>query len=117
MAGLLDRQPAAPLVAGGSAPGATNAMFDVTTTRAVATRNHPPMIIFLLLAGLSLVSALLVGYVLCEGRSRNVLYMLTLAGTMALTFYVILDLEYPRQGLIRVDAADQTLIDLRKSMD
>jgi hypothetical protein len=35
---------------------------------------------------------------------------------MSLTFYVVLDLEFPRLGLIRVDAADQVLIDLRKSM-
>jgi hypothetical protein len=30
--------------------------------------------------------------------------------------YVIIDLEYPRLGLIRVDAADQVLVDLRESM-
>jgi hypothetical protein len=29
---------------------------------------------------------------------------------------VILDLEYPRLGLIRVDAADQVLVELRESM-
>jgi hypothetical protein len=29
---------------------------------------------------------------------------------------VILDLEYPRLGLIRVDASDQMLIELRASM-
>jgi hypothetical protein len=30
--------------------------------------------------------------------------------------YVILDLEYPRLGLIRVDAVDQVPVDLRDSM-
>jgi len=29
---------------------------------------------------------------------------------------VILDLEYPRVGLIRLDAADQLLVDVRESM-
>jgi hypothetical protein len=29
---------------------------------------------------------------------------------------VILDIEYPRSGLIRVDAADQVLVELRESM-
>jgi hypothetical protein len=43
--------------------------------------------------------------------------MLVVAATMSLTFYVVLDLEFPRLGLIRVDAADQVLIDLRKSME
>jgi hypothetical protein len=35
---------------------------------------------------------------------------------MSVTLYVILDLEYPRLGLIRVDAADQFLRDVRASM-
>jgi hypothetical protein len=35
---------------------------------------------------------------------------------MASTLYVILDMEYPRFGLIRVDAADQLLIDVRSNM-
>jgi len=35
---------------------------------------------------------------------------------MAGSTYVILDLEYPRIGLIRIDKADQVLVDLRNSM-
>ena len=31
--------------------------------------------------------------------------------------YMIVDLEFPRLGLIRVDSADQLMIDLRKSMN
>jgi hypothetical protein len=31
--------------------------------------------------------------------------------------YVILDLEYPRLGLIRVDAFDQVLVNVRDSMN
>jgi hypothetical protein len=30
--------------------------------------------------------------------------------------YVIVDIEFPRLGLIRVDAADQVLFELRESM-
>jgi hypothetical protein len=30
---------------------------------------------------------------------------------------VIIDLEYPRMGLIRVDAFDQALVDLRAGMN
>jgi hypothetical protein len=41
---------------------------------------------------------------------------LLVAGTMSLTLYVILDLEYPRLGMIRIDAADQPLFELRKQM-
>ncbi len=95
---------------------ALNEMIDITTTRAVATQNHPPPVIFLLLAGLSLVSALLAGYAMSGSKVRSWLYMVILAATISLTLYVILDLEFPRLGLIRIDAADQTLIELRKSM-
>jgi hypothetical protein len=35
---------------------------------------------------------------------------------MAVTVYIIVDLEHPRLGLIRVDAFDQVLVDLRNSM-
>jgi hypothetical protein len=36
---------------------------------------------------------------------------------MTVTLYVIVDLEYPRLGFIRVDAADHVLIELRSSMN
>jgi hypothetical protein len=36
---------------------------------------------------------------------------------MSLTVYVIIDIEFPRLGLIRIDEADQVLISLRKSME
>jgi hypothetical protein len=35
---------------------------------------------------------------------------------MAVALYVILDLEYPRLGLIRVSDFDQVLVDLRATM-
>ena len=95
---------------------ALNEMFDITTTRVMASENHPPRIIFVLLAGLSLISALLVGYVTCATRPRHWPPFLILAATLSVTFYVILDLEFPRQGMIRVDSADHVLAELRKSM-
>ena len=42
--------------------------------------------------------------------------MLGFALFMAVTVYVILDLEYPRLGFIRVDAVNQVLVELRESM-
>lgn len=94
-----------------------NQMIDITTTRAVARQNHPPTVIYLLLAGLSLLSALLAGYVMSDTKVRSWFYMLVISGTISLTFYVIMDLEFPRLGLIRIDAADQTLVDLKSSMN
>jgi len=35
---------------------------------------------------------------------------------MAITVYVIIDIEYPRFGVIQVDEADRVLVNLRQSM-
>ena len=95
---------------------ALNEMIDMTTTRATATENHPPLVIFLLLGALSLIGALLVGYDLAPNKERSWLHPALFAFMMSLAVYVIIDLEYPRQGLIRVDQADHVLIELRRSM-
>jgi len=96
---------------------ALNQMTDISTTRAMATRMHPPVIIFAMLFGLSLIAALLAGFAMVGGRSPSWLHVIGFAAVMAITVYVILDLEYPRRGLIRVDRFDQALVDLRASMN
>jgi hypothetical protein len=49
-------------------------------------------------------------------KGSNWLYLLGLAFVMAVSVYVILDIEYPRLGFIRVDSFDQALVELRESM-
>jgi hypothetical protein len=95
---------------------ALNQMIDITTTRTMATQMHPPVVIFVLLFGLALASALLAGYGMAGGKSRNWIHRLGFAAVMAVATNVILDIEYPRLGLIRVDAFDQVLVDVRDSM-
>lgn len=95
---------------------ALNSMFDITTTRTMATMEHPPMIIFVLLFGLALGSMVLAGYDHARAKARSWVHILGFALLMAITVFVILDLEFPRQGLIRVDAFDQVLQGLRQTM-
>ena len=95
---------------------ALNEMFDITATRQTATRNHPPAVIFILLAVLALVSALLVGYGTSANKDRSWFHHVTFAFVISLAIYVIVDLEYPRLGLIKVDSADQALLDVGASM-
>jgi len=95
---------------------ALNQMIDITTTRTMAAQTHPPTIVFVMLGGLALVSALLAGYGMAGSTTRSWLHMLGFAGILAVTVYVILDIEFPRLGLIRVDAFDQALVELRESM-
>ena len=42
--------------------------------------------------------------------------MIGFAAIMAITVYVILDIEYSRSGLIRIDAFDQAIIEFRQGM-
>jgi hypothetical protein len=95
---------------------ALNAMIDNTTTSVMATAIHPPVVTFGLLFGLGLGCALLAGYSMAAGERRKWPHRIAFAAVTALTVYVILDLEYPRLGFIRVDAFDQVLVDLRASM-
>ena len=95
---------------------ALNAMIDITTTREVAAHTHPPLIVFVLLSGLALGCALMAGYGMAGGKGRSWTHIIGFAVVMTITLYVIIEIEYPRFGLIRVDTVDQVLVDLRKSM-
>ena len=111
---LPDSRPAAEMLV----MPALNAMFDIATVRVMATQMHPPTIVFAMLIGLALASALLAGYQSAEdkGHVRNGLHKVGFAAIIALTVYVIIDIEYPRLGWIRIDAVDQVLLNVRASM-
>jgi len=93
-----------------------NEMLDIATSRTMAARTHAPSIVFGLLFAVALLSATLAGYAMAGGTSGPWLHTISFALLTALTTYVIYDLEYPRTGLIRLDAADQALVELRASM-
>jgi len=95
---------------------ALNEMIDITTIRTMSAKAHPPTIIFALLFVLGMGCAFLAGYGMAGAKERSWAHIIGFAAVMAITFYVILDIEFPRIGLIRVDAADQVLLELRESM-
>jgi hypothetical protein len=95
---------------------ALNEMIDITTTRYMSSVTHPPGIIFMLLFGLGLGCSLLAGYAMAGSKRRSWLHIVGFVATTVITIYVILDMEYPRHGLFRVDAYDQVLVELRASM-
>jgi hypothetical protein len=74
-----------------------------------------PWLITSLLVILPLVCALLAGIDAAPSH-RSLVRMIGFALILAMTVYVILDLEYPRVGLVRIDMFDQGLVELRKSM-
>jgi hypothetical protein len=114
-------------VAAATAPGANvdatklllpalNNMIDITATRQNAFNMHQPAVVFLLLFAFSGGSAFLAGYSMAI-RSHSWLYMTALAIAVTATIYATLEIEYPRQGLIRLTDTDKTLIELRNSMN
>jgi hypothetical protein len=95
---------------------AANAAFDTASTRLAVSGFHPPGVIFALLFALGLLCAALVGWGVGGGKSPELLHRVLFAGVVALTMGVIVDVEYPRLGFIRVESSDQLLTDLRASM-
>lgn len=95
---------------------ALNEMFDISATRLAATQIHPPTIIYLMLIGLALVAALLAGYQSAGEKGYDWVHKVGFAIIVATTVYVILDIEFPRLGFVRLDAIDQLLVNVRASM-
>lgn len=93
-----------------------NEMFAAVDAEHLARRIHPPNLIFLMLGISALAGALFAGYGLASGPSRNWMYMIGIAATVGVAMYVIIELEYPRLGLVRIDAMDQALTEVRATM-
>jgi FtsH-binding integral membrane protein len=95
---------------------ALNAMIDITTTRTEAARIHSPLIIWVMLGALTFACALFAGYDMASRKHLNLFHSAAFAVVLAVTVYVIIDLEYPRIGLIQMSDSDHVLVDLRESM-
>ena len=96
---------------------AINDMINIAATRIMAVQAHPPRIVFELLFVLGLMCSLLAGYHTAGGRKWNWLHLFSFTLITVIVVYVILDMEYPRGGLINVQNADQMLISLREDMN
>jgi hypothetical protein len=94
-----------------------NEMFDIAEERYWMTERHPPPAIFVILTILVLVSALLAGFGMAEAPKQSKLHVVGFAAVTAIALYLIVDLEFPRLGFVRVDAFDLELVELRATMD
>lgn len=95
---------------------ALNQMIDITTTRAMAAKTHPPVIIYRLLFGMGLLCAAIAGHGMAAASSRAWAHIIGFALIMSISIFVILDIEYPRLGFIRVDVHDRVLAELLEGM-
>lgn len=88
-----------------------NTMFDITTTRAVIQKTHIPVIILLMLVVLPVLCAYMIGD--SAGRTGSFLYPLLFSFMICFVIYVILDIDHPRFGAVRLDQAHQQLENLQ----
>ncbi|MBI2685561.1 MAG: DUF4239 domain-containing protein [Acidobacteria bacterium] len=95
---------------------AINEMIDVTTSRTVALHTHQPPLILALLISVALLSGLLAGYAMSKRQTRSWPHIFIYALAVSITVYAVVDLDYPRSGLIRLDSADSALMQLRDSI-
>lgn len=97
---------------------ALNDMFATANKQATMSRVHPPVVLFALLFGLALLSAFLTGYSISRKKFTNKksIYIFSYIAVMTITIYVILDLELPRLGLIRVTPFDATILQVNRDI-
>jgi hypothetical protein len=94
---------------------AVNQMIEIASAKAIAVQTHLPELVFEFLIAAALLSGLVAGFGMARGH-RNWLSVFTYASIVALTVYVMIDMEYPRAGLIRIGAADLAMTTLRDSI-
>jgi len=95
---------------------ALNVMFDMATLRSMSVQIHPPNIIYVLLFCVAFMCSVLAGYRMATAPSRSWLHIGTFTIITVVVVYVILDLDYLREGLIGLQTADQLLIKTREAM-
>lgn len=96
---------------------AVNDWIANSTNRIVAANTHPPIAIYVVLVGLALMSSLIAGYAMAEAKARSWLHVLGFAAVVTIIIYIIIDLELPRVGLIRLTDTDRLLVELRSKMN
>ncbi|HYR84190.1 MAG TPA: DUF4239 domain-containing protein [Terriglobia bacterium] len=93
-----------------------NEMIDITDTRTAALQAHLPFVIFLMLAVTVLASSMLAGYNMGGSGKRSWMHVISYALLVCSAVYLVLELEYPRLGLVRIDGADQILAQTLEGM-
>ena len=93
---------------------ALNEMFDSFGRRDAGLNRHVPEVVLILLFGVFLIAAAIVGFASGTAGHRPPVVSLVMVVLIVLLVYVILDLDRPRRGLIEVSKA--SLYDLQASI-
>jgi hypothetical protein len=60
--------------------------------------------------------SLLAGFGMAASAGHSWIHMALFAGTLTVSLYIVTDMEYPRLGLIRIEAFDHFLADAYDQM-
>lgn len=93
-----------------------NSMFDIASTRVAFTSLHLHYIILSLLLLVALLSAFIIGYGTATKKHWLSVHIIAYSLILSVTIYIILDIEYPRYGIIKSAELDILMIDLKKTM-
>jgi hypothetical protein len=93
-----------------------NEMIDVTTARTVASRTHTHPSIFVTLFVVALVCALLAGYSASSRLRLSPVHVIGFAVITAFTVFIVLDIEYPRDGFVNLGRENAMLHELAERM-
>jgi hypothetical protein len=95
---------------------AINEMIDITTAHEAAILTHVPIALLALLILLSFGCSFFAGLGMAKQRRPSRVHMIAFAVTLAVTAYVILNLEFPRAGFVRMRMIDELLAQVRAGM-
>jgi hypothetical protein len=95
---------------------ALNEMIDIVTTRTVAILTHPPVLIFATMVLIALACAGMTNYRASTSDRPPHFYNVIFAVVMACTLYLILDIEFPRSGLITLNEESKLFLSLLEGM-
>jgi hypothetical protein len=93
-----------------------NEVFTARVAREAALSAHVPLIVFVFLGLLSFACAFVAGKNMAGARHPSQLHVFLFAGTMSLTAFIILNIEFPRAGFMSVRFLDEALVELRATM-
>jgi hypothetical protein len=95
---------------------AINEMVDIAATATAALTTHLPLPVFVMLTLAIITASVLAGYGMAGPGSRDWVPTLIFTILLSIAVYVIIDYEFPRVGLIRVDATDEVLVKALENM-
>ncbi len=93
-----------------------NTMFDIASTRIAYMALHLHYIIFALLILVALLSAFMIGYGTATRKRWLSIHLISYSLILSATIYIIIDMEFPRYGIIKASEFDTLLVDLKSSM-